>query len=81
MSHYGVQTRWITNEKEVKVTSSADKCMLYIFWNSCGVIVIEYLERGHNVTAGHFCASLSRLREGVRRKHLEMLSDCINFSA
>ena len=62
-------------KKKFKVTPSAGKVMATIFWDSCGVILIEYLERGHTVTADRYCATLTRLRDAVRRKRPGMLSN------
>lgn len=36
-------------EKEFKVTPFASKFMDAIFWNSCGVIPIEYLKHGYTI--------------------------------
>ncbi|GFY53942.1 hypothetical protein TNIN_400811 [Trichonephila inaurata madagascariensis] len=65
-----------------KVTSSADKVMATIFWDSCGVILINYLERcvcGHTISADHSCSTLTRLREAIQRKRPGMLSECVIF--
>lgn len=57
-----------------KITPSDGKVMTTIFWDSCGVIVIEYLARGQTTNADRYCATL-RLREAIRCKRLGMLSE------
>ncbi|GIY74425.1 hypothetical protein CDAR_502061 [Caerostris darwini] len=46
-----------------------------LFWDSCGVILIDYLERGQTINADRYCATLTRLREEIRRKQPGMLSE------
>ncbi|GBM72465.1 hypothetical protein AVEN_226106-1 [Araneus ventricosus] len=43
--------------------------------DSYGVILIEYLEYAHTVTANSYCVTLTRLREAIRRKRPGILSD------
>lgn len=62
-------------KKKFKVTPSAGKVMASIFWDSRGVLLIDYLERGHTVTAERYCGTLRRLREAIRRKRPGMLSE------
>ena len=42
--------------------------MATVFWDMTGVILIEYLERGHTINADRYCATLTKLREAIRRK-------------
>ncbi|GIX93649.1 histone-lysine N-methyltransferase SETMAR [Caerostris darwini] len=61
--------------KKFKVTPSAGKVMATIFWDSCGVIPLDYLERGQTIHADHYSATLTRIQEGIRRKRPGMLSE------
>ncbi|GFU27625.1 mariner Mos1 transposase [Trichonephila clavipes] len=46
-----------------------------IFWDSCGTILIDYLERGQAINADRCCATLTRLREAIQRKRPGILSE------
>lgn len=61
--------------KKFKVTPSVGKFMATILWDSCGVILIEYLERSLTINADSYCANLTRLHEVIRRKRPSMLSE------
>ena len=50
-----------------KRTSSAQKVMASVFWNSEGVIMIDYLERGHTVTGDYYAQELKQLRETIKK--------------
>ena len=58
-----METRWIIDEEEVQ-----GKVMATVFWDMTGVILIEYLERGHTINADRYCATLTKLREAILRK-------------
>ncbi|GIY15411.1 histone-lysine N-methyltransferase SETMAR [Caerostris extrusa] len=66
--------------KKFKVTSCAGKVMATIFWDSRGVILIEYLERGQTINADRYCAPLTRLCEAIRRKRPGMLNKGVILS-
>ena len=48
--------------------------MATVFWDTTGVILIEYLERGRTINADRYCATLTKLRETIRRKRPGLLS-------
>lgn len=65
--------------KKAKVVPSAGKVMASVFWDSQGVILIEYLEKGHTVTGQHYSGQLKRLREAIKEKRPGMLTRGILF--
>ena len=54
--------------RKFKKTSSAQKVMASVFWDKDGVIMIDYLERGHTVTGNYYAQELQKLREELKRK-------------
>ena len=42
--------------------------MATIFWDSEGVLLVDFTPRGQTVNAASFCQTLNRLREAIRRK-------------
>ena len=65
--------------KKAKVVPSAGKVMASVFWDSQGVILIEYLQKGHTVTGQHYSAQLKRLREVIKEKRPGMLTKGVLF--
>ena len=54
--------------KKVKRVSSAGKVMASVFWDSQGVIMIDYLEQGRTINGACYVAELRRLRQEIARK-------------
>ena len=54
--------------KKYKRVSSAEKVMASVFWDSQGVIMINYLEQGRTINGAHYAAELRRLRQKIARK-------------
>jgi hypothetical protein len=54
--------------KKFKVTSSAEKVMLTVFWDSHGVLLAHFHKHGENVNSASYCEVLSKLRAAIRRK-------------
>ncbi|XP_035228987.1 histone-lysine N-methyltransferase SETMAR-like, partial [Stegodyphus dumicola] len=79
--HNPKEPRWSGNTldhrrggRSLSHTPSASKVMATVFWNTTGVILIEYLEHGHTIKADRYCATLTKLRKAIRRKRLGLLS-------
>ena len=49
--------------KKFKRAHSAGKVMALIFWDSQGVIIIDYLEHGHTINGAYFAGKLRRLHQ------------------
>jgi histone-lysine N-methyltransferase SETMAR len=60
--------------RKFKFIPSAKKMMATVFWDYCGVLLVDFLPRGESVNAAHYCETLDRLREAVRRKRPGLLS-------
>jgi hypothetical protein len=58
----------------IKVTSSAGKFMLTVFWDSQGVLMAHFQKRGENVNSTSYCQVLLKLREAIRRKRRGQLA-------
>ncbi|GFQ64448.1 histone-lysine N-methyltransferase SETMAR [Trichonephila clavata] len=54
--------------KKFKATPSGGTVTATIFWDSCGVILIDYLEHDQTINADLCCAPLTWLCETIRRK-------------
>ncbi|GFO32119.1 LOW QUALITY PROTEIN: histone-lysine N-methyltransferase SETMAR [Plakobranchus ocellatus] len=59
--------------KKFKVQQSATKVMATMFWDSCGMILLNILPKGESANADRYCETLDRLRHAVRRKRPGLL--------
>jgi len=60
--------------KKFKVTPSAGKVMLTVFWDCQGVLLTEFQQRDHAVTSPSYCTILTKLRAAIRRKRPGLLT-------
>ena len=60
--------------KKAKVVLSSGKVMASVFWDLQGIILIEYLQKGHTVTGQHYSGQMKRLREVIKEKKPRMLT-------
>ena len=60
--------------KKFKVTPSAGKVMLTVFWVCRGVLLTEFQQRDHTVTSASYCTILTKLRAAIRRKRPGVLT-------
>ena len=54
--------------KKFKKVHSARKMMSSIFWDSLGVIMIDYFEQGRTINSAHYAGKLRRIRHEVAKK-------------
>ena len=54
--------------KKFKRVSSAGEVMPSVFWDSQGVIIIDYLQQGRTINGVYYAAELKRLRQKIARK-------------
>ena len=54
--------------------SSAGKVVASAFWDSQGVIMIDYLEQGRTINGAYYAAELRRLRQEIARKRRDKLT-------
>ncbi|XP_076068328.1 histone-lysine N-methyltransferase SETMAR-like [Oratosquilla oratoria] len=59
--------------KKAKVTVSAGKVMASVcfFWDGRGVLLVDYLSKGHTITGQYYADLLRELRKKIRRKGQE----------
>ena len=69
----------ISAPKKANVVPSAGKVMASAFWDFQGVIMIEYLQKGHTVAGQHFSGKLKRLREVIKKIRPGMLRKEVLF--
>jgi hypothetical protein len=60
--------------KELKVTPSAGKVMLTVFWDCQGVLLTEFQQRNHTITSAPFCTILTKLCDAIRRERRGLLT-------
>lgn len=65
--------------KKAKTVSSAGKVMASVFWDSKGVIMVDYLEKGKTIDSEHYCHLLRRLRETIKEKRPGLLRRKVLF--
>lgn len=63
--------------KKAKVVESAGKVMATVFWDSKGVLLIDYLPRGTTITAARYCEVLENLRRAIQNKRRGKLSKTV----
>jgi hypothetical protein len=75
--HYTPETKeqskqWITSgesaPKKAKTIPSAGKVMATAFWDSQGIILIDYLEKGKTITGASHSSLLDRLKTKLQEK-------------
>lgn len=54
--------------KKAKTVISAGKVMATVFWDSQGIIHIDYLERGRTITGQYYCELLDRFDASFKEK-------------
>ena len=59
---------WSPPPRKFRVTASAGKVMASVFWDSRGVIMIDYLEHGQTITGEYYSQLLIRLRDAIKQK-------------
>ena len=62
-----------TAPKKAKTVFSAGKVMATVFWDSRGVILIDYLQKGKTITGPYYASLLDKLKAeiAVKRPHLQ----------
>lgn len=60
--------------KKFRVSESAGKVMATIFWDSTGILMIDYKDKGVTITGTYYAMLLERLREAIKEKRRGKLS-------
>jgi hypothetical protein len=53
--------------KKLKLTSSAGKVVLTVFWDCQAVLLTKFQQRDHTVTSASYCAILTKLHAAIHR--------------
>ncbi|XP_045458200.1 uncharacterized protein LOC123668510 [Melitaea cinxia] len=54
--------------KKLKVPQSAGKLMATVFWDSEGILLIDYKDKGVSITGEYYASILERLKEAIKQK-------------
>lgn len=54
--------------KKFKQTASVGKVMASVFWDSEGVIMIDYLEKGKTINGEYYASELTKLKTAIKEK-------------
>lgn len=54
--------------KKFKVTQSAGKLMATVFWDTEGILLVDYKEKGVSITGEYYASILEQLKEAIREK-------------
>lgn len=65
--------------KKAKTILSAGKVMASVFWDSRGVIMVDYLPKGQTINSAYYCTLLRRLRETIKEKRPGLLRKKVLF--
>lgn len=60
--------------KKFKVSQSAGKIMATVFWDTEGILLIDYKDRGVTITGQYYASLLDRLKEAIKEKRRGKLS-------
>jgi len=75
--HYTPETKeqskqWVLKgesaPKKAKTIPSAGKIMATVFWDSQGIILIDYMEKGKTITGAYYSSILDRLKTELQEK-------------
>lgn len=54
--------------KKFKVSESVGKIMATVFWDTEGILLIDYKEKGVNITGTYYASLLQKLKEVIKEK-------------
>lgn len=79
--HFDPETKQQSLERRSKGSQTprkkmrrSGKVMALIFWDSTGILMIDYLERGKTINGEYYAEQLARLRERIKEKRRGKLS-------
>ena len=80
--HYELESKqrskqWVgpggTAPKRAKTQQSAGKVIASVFWDSGGILFVDYLEKEKTINMAYYCTLLDRFKEEVTRKNPYLL--------
>ncbi|UYV62570.1 hypothetical protein LAZ67_2001123 [Cordylochernes scorpioides] len=60
--------------KKAKTVPSAGKVMVSVIWDSEGVLLLDFLNKGQTITGNYYANLVKQLREAIKEKRRGMLS-------
>lgn len=69
----------IPTSKKAKVVLSAGKVMTTVFWDSHGIILIDYLAKGETINGQYYVALLDNLKAIIKKKCAHLVKKKILF--
>ena len=66
--------------KRAKTQQSAGKVMASVFWDTHGILFIDYLEKGKTINSDYYCALLDRLKKEITKKRPHMQRKKFSFT-
>ncbi|UYV82869.1 hypothetical protein LAZ67_22001161 [Cordylochernes scorpioides] len=60
--------------KKAKTVPSAEKVMVSVFWDSEGVLLLDFLNKGQTITGDYYANFVKQLREAIKEKRRGKLS-------
>lgn len=63
--------------KKFKVSQSAGKLMATVFWDSEGILLIDYKDKGVYISGDYYATILEWLKEAIKEKRRGKLSRCV----
>lgn len=65
--------------KKFRVQKSAGKVLASVFWDTRGIIMIDYLEKGQTITGDYYSKLLITLKEKIKERRRGMLAKGVLF--
>jgi hypothetical protein len=58
----GIETQWFPAAKKFKTQKASSKVLASVFWDKNGILLVDYLEKGANITVKYYVALLDKLK-------------------
>lgn len=58
----------VCQRKRKRLVPFAGKVMATIFWNSCGVVLTDYLEKDKTITWIYYASLLNKMKDAIQAK-------------
>lgn len=66
-------------KKKAKPAQSAGKVMATVFWDTCGILFIDYLQEGTSMTGAYYASLLDRLKSEIETKRPKKRNEKVLF--
>jgi len=64
---------------KAKTVPSAGKIMASVFWDACGIILIDYLQKGRTINGEYYANLLQRLGDEIKEKRPHLAKKKVLF--